>query len=511
MFSHVGRLAHAIGTRFGLHRKLARLIFGQKIAAVIGLTWKAAFRFRLFVVVTALLLAAVVALPILIKDDGTARGFTQILLTYTLSSITGLLGLSTLWLSCGTLARDIEECQMQVVAVKPIARWQIWIGKWLGIMSINAALLTISGVSIFLLLQWRATKLPMEERKILENEILVARGSAKPADAKGEIDVATEALLLQRLSKTSVAGLTGAQVAQRLQQLLNEMTPEQLKELNLPEMRKQLRQQVKSTFEEVPPGYTRQWQVDLGLARYFLKGRPLQMRIKFNSADKSPTGTFQAVWRFGVAPRIAQSAIMSLAPETFHEFPIPADLFDENGVLTVNFLNVLNNTTLLFPVDEGIEVLYREGTFGPNFARGLGIIFCWMGLLAAIGLFGASFLSFPVATFFSLGILLVVFSSKTLENAIEEGTAGEYNAESGVVKGLFIDRVALPFFKATLFVINIPRQFSPVDALSTGRSITWRDLGKAVGEIVLLFGGIFAVSGMVLLTRRELATAQGTQ
>jgi hypothetical protein len=28
---------------------------------------------------------------------------------------------------------------------------------------------------------------------------------------------------------------------------------------------------------------------------------------------------------------------------------------------------------------------------------------------------------------------------------------------------------------------------------------------------VLLFGGIFAVSGMVLLTRRELATAQGTQ
>src|SRR5712671_3320065 len=156
----------------------------QRVAAIALLTWKAAFRFRLFLVVAVLLLGAVIGLPLLIKDDGTARGFTQILLTYTLTTISALLGISTLWLACGTLARDIEECQLQVVAVKPIARWQIWLGKWLGIMGINAALLAISGLSIFLLLQWRATKLPVEERKILENEILVARGSAKPADPK---------------------------------------------------------------------------------------------------------------------------------------------------------------------------------------------------------------------------------------------------------------------------------------------------------------------------------------
>src|SRR5882762_7380368 len=96
----------------------------QRLFAIVTLTWRAAFRFKLFVVVAALLLAAVVGLPILIKDDGTARGFTQILLTYTLSTITGLLGISTLWLACGTLARDIEECQLQMVAVKPVARWQ---------------------------------------------------------------------------------------------------------------------------------------------------------------------------------------------------------------------------------------------------------------------------------------------------------------------------------------------------------------------------------------------------
>src|SRR5437667_12430983 len=159
---------------------------------VIGLTWKAAFRFRLFIVVALLLLAAVVGLPMLIKDDGTARGFTQILLTYTLSAITGLLGISTLWLACGTLARDIEECQMQVVAVKPIARWQIWLGKWLGLLSLNAALLAVSGASVYALLQWRATGLPSAEQTILTNEVLVARGSAKEKSFDQETKTATE-------------------------------------------------------------------------------------------------------------------------------------------------------------------------------------------------------------------------------------------------------------------------------------------------------------------------------
>src|SRR5689334_1841467 len=139
----------------------------QRLFAICWLTWKAALRFRLFIVVAGLLLASVVLLPLLIKDDGTARGFTQILLTYTLTTISALLGLSTLWLACGTLARDIEECQMQVVAVKPIARWQIWLGKWLGIVSLNAALLALAGVSIFALLQWRASRLPVEVQKVL--------------------------------------------------------------------------------------------------------------------------------------------------------------------------------------------------------------------------------------------------------------------------------------------------------------------------------------------------------
>jgi hypothetical protein len=47
--------------------------------------------------------------------------------------------------------------------------------------------------------------------------------------------------------------------------------------------------------------------------------------------------------------------------------------------------------------------------------------------------------------------------------------------------------------------------------LSSGRSISWSELGTAFGQIVLLPGGIIAAIGILLFNRRELATAQGNQ
>ncbi|MGA2802432.1 MAG: hypothetical protein ABSE97_08720 [Verrucomicrobiota bacterium] len=461
----------------------------QRLLAIAWLTWKAAFRFRLFLVVAVLLLAAVVGLPLLLKDDGTARGFTQILITYTLSVITALLGLSTLWLSCGTLARDIEECQIQVVATKPIARWQIWLGKWIGIMSLNAALLALSGASVYGLLQWRANKLPAAEQKVLREQVLVARGVAKGLNYNSEIDTQTEQLLQERLKETQVSSV------------------------DLPEVRRQIREQVKANYQLVPPSYTREWRIDLGFVKNFLHNRPLQLRVKFNTAQYSiPSSTFIGLWQVGLpgTTKLWRSAPMSLSANTYHEFEIPPDLFDSKGVLTIDFLNA-NNTSLLFPLEDGIEVLYPEGGFMLNYARGLMIIFFWMALLAAIGLTSASFLSFPVAAFFSLATLVVVFSSGTLADAVESGTIMGGNGETGVMGHSVADAVLIPAFKGFLAVIHLVKGFSPIDSLSSGLAIPWSELGMAFVQIVLLLGGIIGLIGIGLFSRRELATAQGNQ
>jgi hypothetical protein len=205
-----------------------------------------------------------------------------------------------------------------------------------------------------------------------------------------------------------------------------------------------------------------------------------------------------------------QSERMSLSPDSFHEFQVPANLLDDKGVLTVTFLN-LNDTSLLFPIEDGMEVLFPEGGFALNFARGLGIIFCWMALLAAIGLMAASFLSFPVAAFFSMAVLAVVLSSGTLADTVARGSVGVGNDEKGIAGHSAADVILIPLFKGILNVVSLAKGFSPIDSLSSGLAITWGELGAAFGQIVLLLGGITGIIGIVLFSRRELATAQGNQ
>ncbi len=481
------RPALKAGLRFGLLQKLLTGLLGRRVFAVAWLTLKAAFRFRLVQVLSVLLLGAVIGLPIIIKHDGTAQGFTQILLTYTLGAITTLLGFTTLWLSCGTLARDIEDCQMQLVAVKPVARWQIWLGKWLGLLALNVLLLAVSGVAVYALLQWRAGKLPPEAQQQLRAEILVARGSVREPFDQNEIEAAVERELQERLKDSKVAAMDRDFV------------------------RKQIRERVKAGVQVVQPGMLRRWVLDFGSNASSLRDRVLFVRTKFFASQKSTSGTYLGVWEIGPPDgQRYRSEPMSLAAESFHEFPVPGRLIDERGQLTIDFQNH-NETALLFPLEEGLEMLYPESGFGLNFIRALGIVCCWLALLATIGLAASSFLSFPVAAFLSLGLLMIGLSSGTVKQVVEEGGIAGINPNTGYIdKPDIVDRVAVPVFRGLLTVINLVQGFSPIDSLSTGRSVTWGQLGLAITQIVLLLGGIFSAIGIITFTRRELATAQGT-
>jgi len=451
----------------------------RRVLAIAWLTWKAALRFRLFWVLAGLLVAAVVVLPLVLKDDGTARGFTQILLTYTVGSITALLGLATLWLSCGTLARDIEENQMQLVAVKPVARWQVWLGKWVGIVTLDAVLLALAGVCVFSLMLWRARHLAPEQQRILHNEVLVARASLK--EPPPDVESATERVFQQRIKEVPVSPANRTLV------------------------RNQIREQVKAAFQIVQPNYRRFWEINLGLRRFTLKDQPLFVRLKFHAASTNALGTY--LTRIVVGPTNSpdqQIRDVHLAADTFHEIEIPPNIWDEHGVVRIEVRNY-DQVALLFPLEDGFELLFRESGFGTNFIRGLLIILFWLALLASLGLAAASFLSFPVAAFFSASLMVVGLSTGTLANAVESGTVGGVNEETGEVGRSFLDYVLIPAFKGLLKVFSLVQSFSPVDALSTGRSIPWSEVALAFAQIVLLLGGAIAIFGMAVFTRRELA------
>lgn len=451
----------------------------QRLLAITWLTWKAALRFRLFWVMAALLLGSVILLPIAIKDDGSARGFTQILLTYTLSVVTALLGLSTLWLSCGTLARDIEENQMQMVCVKPVGRWQVWLGKWLGLVTLNAVLLALSGACIFGLLKWRAAELPPGEQKILREEIFVARGSLK--EEQPDLEAQVDEIYRRRTKDAPAANAAAAAAARNI-----------------------LREQLK--VSPIYPNTMRRWQLDLGVLRRVMRDQPLFVRLKFHAASTNMLGTYRTVLNVGPTNgvQLHDRQYLSLSASTVHEIKVAPNLWDQGGVLTVDFEN-RDSVVLLVPNEDGFEILYREGGFALNFARALAIVLFWLSLLAAIGLAAASFLSFPVAAFVSVSLMMVALSSGTLASVVESGTIMGVNEETGQAGRSVLDVVLVPLFKGLLQIFKLVEGFSPIDALSTGRSVAWSTVGLAFVQIVLLLGGVMALFGILTFTRRELA------
>jgi hypothetical protein len=266
---------------------------------------------------------------------------------------------------------------------------------------------------------------------------------------------------------------------------------------------------VTAEWTEVAPAYYRTWGVDLHKLGDRIRSEPMQLRIKFHAANPNPDAQYWTEWVIG--PTNSSTAVdikEKLPPDSFQEISVPPNLLDDHGILWVGLYNP-QNTALTFPLEDGFELLYPETSFAVNFARGMAVIFCWLALLASIGLAFASFLSFPVAAFASLAVLILGLSSGTIGTVVEQGTIAGFDSGKSAYGHSPIDFVMVPVFRGTLAIIKLVQGFSPIDDLSSGRSIRWEQLGMAFTQIVLLLGGFFCVCGIIFFSRRELATAQG--
>ncbi len=455
----------------------------QQITAVARLTVRAAFRYRLVMVLIVVLLGAVVVLPMIIKHDETARGFTQILLTYTLGVITALLSMVTLWLACGTLARDVDDSHMQVVAVKPIPRWQIWLGKWIGIMALDGMLLGISAGAVFLLMSWRATLLPPELQEALRSNVLTSRAVAR--EPAPDLETRVNDLMEKRRAELESKGI------------------------DLQEFRAQAREVLKAQSQiVVPPDHYRRFHVDLRHAESVVTNRSVFLQLKFNTPDLSPKRPYELEIQAGPPDtHLRRHGLRALAAEASHEIEVGTVFLDAEGRLVVDIAN-RSGVPLIFPLEDGFSVLYHEGGFGVNYVRAAIVIACWLGLLAAIGLAAASFLSFPVAAFLATTVLILGMSTGTLKSVVEDRTVLGFEHDSNKPNYPLVDAVMVPVFKVVLDTVTLVQQFSPIDAVSSGRAITWGTVARAVFLVVGIVGGAFAALGITAFTRRELATAQ---
>lgn len=445
----------------------------RRIYAVTRNTIAQGLKMKVALILVAFLIITISTLPVLIKSDGTARGQARLILTYTMNISSFLLYILAAFLSTATLTSDFKGKQMCVVDVSPIRRWEILIGKWLGTVILGAALLVLMGGSIYTLVKTVVKPVNEHEQQILLQEVWTARTRLKPEPP--DIDN----LVKQDYERFKKGGFIrpGAE-------------------------EKQVLLEIKRFYQKYPdtvmPRSPRYWKFT-GLPVPEGPEAMMAVRYKLNASQKTADNTVQCLWSFGKPTESTSPQIITRDQAgSLHEILVPASGIKPDGTLEVGFV-CLENTSVIFDKEKGLEILYKSSSFEANFVKCLIIILIKIAFIAALGIAAGTLLTFPVAAlfvFFVLGLCLVSGPLSGVFN-LTKPTYGTLSLnESTLFQALWpIIRFIIPDFG----------KHSGIERLVSGEIINTRSLLKSAGILNIIYGLIFVLFGTAIFARKEIA------
>ena len=453
----------------------------KRILAIATIAIRNAVRSRIVILLLGILLLVIIGLPLTIKGDGTVSGYVQVLLGYTLGFAQVLLSFATLWAGCAAVSLEIQDRQIQLVAVKPIRRAEIWAGKWLGLLVLNAILLGFCGVTTYALLKWTMSKrvVSAEERAKLDEEILTARRPIPPVPVN--VDDAARKQLEQARAR-------------------NALPPDVSAERAYEAIRHSLLMQAYT----VPPHGKLKWRFDL--PDDFPSDHSLLFRFHFSSSligFERIAGTWR-IGRASSAERYEQK--LESLPLTTQSFRVPGSAVTGRGALEVEFENRHpTSVTVLFPPEDGLVLMAYGRTFEDNFIRALLSMFFGLAFLSALGVTAGSLFSMPVASFFSFCVLLIVGLSRFLQSLGGSEISDLFRPEKASTIAVLWNQLLKLVYEGASAVAGPLQNLSPLDLLSKGQLITLPMLGHDFVFKCVIYGGVLALFSSWVLNRRELA------
>jgi len=143
----------------------------------------------LFIVLLAVALGS---MPFIMTADETLAGRTRTFFAYGVGLTSLLLSLVTIFVSVGVVSSDVRTKQIFTVATKPLARWQYIIGRWGGVVLLDAVLLAVAAGAIYGLGQYLrgGQALNADDRRTVETEVFTARKRVRPDPIEHQIQAA---------------------------------------------------------------------------------------------------------------------------------------------------------------------------------------------------------------------------------------------------------------------------------------------------------------------------------
>ncbi|MBO4648035.1 MAG: hypothetical protein J5806_07755 [Lentisphaeria bacterium] len=470
--------------------------------AIVKLTCRSAVRSNVFRFLLFLLIVCVILVPNTLKGDGTVRGYLQVMLEYSTAFVTVILSTSVIWLACKEFCTDVENGQLHMIAVKPVSRVTVWLGKFTGVFLIHFVLLAISFafIYVFLMFQYNRQNFTPEERARMENEVFVGRRAFTPD--LGDLNQKVQEELARRVENAKKLG-------------------EPLPEMDGAARRKYIqtvRMEILAGMGEVRPGKSKIWHYT-GLPESYDGPVYIGSRIYSGTIGSKNQKIGQGFWFFRYVQRITDDNIkdkdgkpvvketrelpLQLPPEqiltnAYKEFSVPGDILIYDGSAYVGFANLQTKESevMHFQVTECPCLLLKETSFLNNYLRALAGIALGILALDLIASSFAAFLSMPTAVFLTLSYMLTGLFSRYLISSIEI-TSGD-NLE-------LMDKVGSLLAQIMISLLIPVQDFFVSGHLATGTLIEFSHLGSLLIFNIILKGLPLGLLGIWLYWRRELA------
>ncbi len=449
----------------------------RSIWAVATNTIKQALRMKIAAVFVILLIVLLPVMGAAMTGDGTMKGRLQTFVSYGLSLTSFLLCLLTIVVSIYSLTSDIKQRQIYTVITKPIRRFQLLFGKLLGVILLDIALLVlfsaiIYAITIYIPKYFNASEADLAQ---LDNEFYTARNSLIPA----EVDVTRE--VDEAYEKLKKSGRLPEGVPR--EKIIAKLTEDQ-----------------KRWKRAAVPGQQLIW--EFNNVRPLDPNQSLFIRFKYDVSVNPPDLNVYGIWTVGDYRQIKygtkrETPIRDFdrkdAIRTFHEIEVPANVVAEDGYLAVGFLNrPLNNTVVIFPPEDGLEVLYEADTFTGNFIRAVLLILFRLIFLACLGILASTFLSFPVAIL----LCLVIFFTATISG---------FCLESFDFLGENLSWVYSYTIRPVILLLPQFDKFNPAKFLVPARLLSWPLLAKVAGLMICIKSLLLLLLAVLIFSFREIA------
>lgn len=388
---------------------LRAMLSGSGWAAVARTVVDEAIRMRAALVLLIVFVLSLPILPLLLDSGERLEYRVQFLLTWALGATTLLLGLLNVFLGCGTLSGDIDSNRIHMTLTKPLGRPEYLLGKWAGLVAVNALLVVVAGIGIYsftrLLALSDATS--QGDRYAVDERVLTARQSVRPTHPSGDA------------------------YEKEVEKVIDDFEKE------MPDAFRKDRQATRQSIREQ---YWRKWHtvfpdkvseyVFSGLTHAKKTSPIVQLRIRpygeGSGLDRADVSF--AIWVNGrpYPYRDGEHLPYTLAGQTTHTIDIPTEAIDEKGVLrlTIQNKNLVQPGAKLPTIiglvpGKGLEVLEPVGSFGQNYLKCLLLVWLKLAMIAAVAVTAATFLGFPMAVLLSLMVFLSAFGSGFVGDSLE--------------------------------------------------------------------------------------------